>query len=93
MANVCYIVVPGAAKGKRIGIVRYGESGYYLTDYDCYNTEAECKEHVGLINKSLGVSPKIEEAMLYGSMFGWECPAAQPAIDHFRAQDLVERSL
>ena len=93
MANICYVVIPGAAKGKRIGIVVYGESGYYLTDYDSHDTEAQCKEHVTLVNKSLGVSPRVEEAMLSGSMFGWDCPAAQPAIDHFKAQDLIERSL
>ncbi len=86
MPNVCYVVIPGAAQGKRIGIVRLNESGYYLTDYDYYDTEEQCKEHVELLNKSLGVSPKVAQSMLEGSMFGWDCPCAQPAIDHFNAE-------
>jgi hypothetical protein len=93
MANVCYVVIPGAAKGKRIGIVNYGESGYYLTDYDHHETEAECQEHCDLNNKPLGISPKVAESMLEGSMFGWDCPAAQVAVDHFKAQRCVERSM
>jgi hypothetical protein len=30
----CYVVVPGAAPGKRIGIVKRGKKGYYLTNFD-----------------------------------------------------------
>jgi hypothetical protein len=94
MANSCYVVIHGAAKGKRIGIVVYRQSGYYHTDYDVLDeTEADCEEHVKRLNKSLGVSPQLQEAMFSGSMFGWNCPAASPAVDHFNAQRCVERSL
>jgi hypothetical protein len=33
---------------------------------------------VRLFNESLGVTPKQVEAMLAGSMFGWNSPAANP---------------
>ncbi|WP_024516996.1 hypothetical protein [Bradyrhizobium sp. Tv2a-2] len=31
---LCYIVVPAAERGERIGIVKRGETGYYTTDLD-----------------------------------------------------------
>jgi hypothetical protein len=31
---LCYIVVPGAKIGERIGIVKRGETGYYTTNLD-----------------------------------------------------------
>lgn len=81
--ELCYIVIPGNQKGKRIGIVKFNETGYYPTDYDHHEGEEKCREHVRLINESLGVSPEIEEAMLSGSMFGWDVPAARPAVERY----------
>jgi hypothetical protein len=84
--NACYVVVPGQPKGERIGIVKLNESGYYLTDYDTHDTEEQCKEHVRYINDQRGISKEIEQSMLEGSMFGWKCPAARPALDYFAEQ-------
>jgi hypothetical protein len=81
--NLCYIAVPGAAPGRRIGIVKRGEKGYYLADYDQktssygYLSDAKIKEFVAEMNEKLGVSAAEADAMLMGSMFGWDCPGAQ----------------
>lgn len=81
--EACYVVIPGNQKGKRIGIVKFNEIGYYPTNYDHHETVDQCEDHVRLINESLGVSPEIEEAMLSGSMFGWDVPAARPAVERY----------
>ena len=83
MTGYMYVVIPGAAKGKRIGIVKTDENGYYLTNYDHHDTEEGCKEHVRLINEKRGISQDVEDSALFGSMFGWDCPAAQPCLKHF----------
>ena len=33
---------------------------------------------VEVFNRPLGVTPEQVEAMLAGSLFGWNCPAANP---------------
>jgi hypothetical protein len=79
-----YVVVPGNKKGERIGIVELGESGYYVTNLDNHETAEECREHVRLINESRGIPLEVETSMRDGSMFGWHCPAAQPAVEFFK---------
>ena len=56
--------------GKPIIITR-GQSGYHEM-----KTNLPPELAVRLFNDSLGVTPKQVEAMLAGSMFGWNCPAA-----------------
>jgi hypothetical protein len=84
--NICYVTIPGNPKGKRIGIVSLGESGYYAVDFDHHDTVEAAHEHVSLLNDRLGISKEIEQSMRDGSMFGWQVPAAQKAIQFFAAQ-------
>lgn len=83
--NTCYVIVPLAPKGQRIGRVELGETGYYPTDLDRFATEAECDQHRTALNTLLGIPPEIADSMEIGSMFGWRCQAAQPAILFFAA--------
>lgn len=66
LPRVCLAITPGTENPVRI--VR-GESGYYpvhpATDVARFNNERGITEHQ-------------VEAMLAGSMFGWECPGADP---------------
>jgi hypothetical protein len=87
--NYCCVVIPGAEKGKRIGLVNYGETGYYLLNYDNYDTEQQCHEHVRLINESVGISAEVSQSALFASMWGWYCPAAKPATDFFKGRALA----
>jgi len=83
MTDNCFVAIPGNAKGKRIGIVVYRETGYYVTNYDNHDTIEQCQEHVRLINESRGVSAEIEESAFAGSMFGWDVPGARAAVNYF----------
>jgi hypothetical protein len=79
MDVLAYVVIPGNAKGKRIGIVKFGESGYYQTDYDPCDSIEGCRQQVRYLNERLGVSEEVEESMFAGSMFGWHVPYAERA--------------
>ena len=50
-------------------LIRRGETGYYP-----YRRDLD----VDVFNARHGVTPAQREAMLYGSCFGWEAPAADP---------------
>ncbi len=82
--QVAFVVVPGNAPGQRIGLVTFNQPGYHVTDYDRGGiTEERCKDLVHEFNAERNVSDEVAEAMLGGSMFGWNAPIAQPAVDYF----------
>lgn len=56
--------------------IRYGESGYWPVEHIPEGMTAE--EYADKLNQTLGVSKAQQTAMLYGSMFGWDSPAARP---------------
>ena len=64
---LCYVIVPGAAPGKRIGIVKRGEKGYYKAGVDNGRMPARALvDHLNeKSNEKLGVSA--EEADRCGS--------------------------
>lgn len=74
LPDKCYAVLPS---GDEIIIVKKGESGYYHTDKYGHD-RAEALAIVDECNESGGVSKAQAAAMLAGSMFGWEVPAADP---------------
>ena len=67
---VCAAVHP--TTGEPIMITR-GEPGYRP-----FASEFDAETAVRLFNESLRVTPEQVQAMLAGSMFGWDCPAANP---------------
>ena len=79
----CYIFVAGGQPGKQIGIIRRGEAGYYLTDYAEKNPVLAA-DLVRRLNRRLGVGLLQAEAMQVGSMFGWDAPGVQVALDNIR---------
>ena len=72
----CYVYLQTENK---IGIIQKGESGYYPTEIEC-GTSDKAKKLLDTMNSKLGVSKAQAEAMKAGSMFGWDTPAADPAI-------------
>ena len=60
-----------------IGIVKKGESGYYRSDLTPVYGE-DGKQFVEELNQKGGITKAQEAAMLAGSMFGWQAPAADP---------------
>ena len=63
------------ATGELIVITK-GEKGYSPTDVYPQNTSP--KEGAAALNAANGVTKAQEAAMVAGSMFGWETPAANP---------------
>ena len=86
---ICYTVLRGNRPGDRIGIVKYGESGYYPVSNQIDNpamTIEECKAIVGELNAKLELPEDVSESMQLASMFGWTVPVAYRAHAYFRAQ-------
>lgn len=74
MPEKCYAVLPS---GDEIITVRHGEAGYYHTDkygHDRAHVQAIVDEY----NAQINVTKAQAAAMLAGSLFGWETPAADP---------------
>jgi len=69
--------VPLLADSRAVAIVRNGCAGYWLvTLADDKQTAAAI---IASINLALGVTAPQREALLAGSLFGFNCPAADPA--------------
>ena len=74
LPDVCYSVLPST--GELISISRY-EKGYSRCDGSKPNPE-ENRFFADTSNKIFGITRAQEAAMLAGSMFGWDVPAAKP---------------
>jgi hypothetical protein len=86
--DFAYTVIRANWPGRRIGIVKMGESGYYPADgYDSANdTIEQVKERVEELNARIGVPADVALSASIGSMFGWNVPGAQAAVRFFAAQ-------
>jgi len=71
----CYALIPS---GSEIIVIKKGESGYYPTNIPIVNRE-DAKKIVDEYNSKPGVSKVQSEAMMAGSMCGWNVPGADPA--------------
>ena len=74
LPNDCYSVLPST--GELISIHR-GENGYFPCDSSKPDPEAN-RLFADTSNKIFGITRAQEEAMLAGSMFGWDVPGAKP---------------
>ena len=74
LPQMCYSMRPH--KGERI-LIQRGKSGYTPLE-DKVMTFDELRQKINHDNGELVVTRAQEEAMLAGSMFGWDAPAAKP---------------
>jgi len=63
---------------KRLILIRRGEAVYHELQDDESLLLAATPGVVDRLNGTLGVTPAQREAMVAGSMFGWNVPAADP---------------
>jgi hypothetical protein len=73
MPEKCFSLLPSTGE---IIIIDCGIAGY--TPFSAGVTFDGRRDEVNRRNKELGVSRRQEEAMLCGSIFGWDVPAARP---------------
>lgn len=74
LPEVCFSILPSTGD---VIIIKHGESGYYRCEYSTED-KAFNREFANDRNANLGVSKAQVEAMLSGSMYGWDTPAADP---------------
>ena len=74
LPEVCFSILPSTGD---VIIIKHGESGYYRCEYSTKD-KAFNREFANDRNANLGVSKAQVEAMLAGSMYGWDVPAADP---------------
>ena len=74
LPEVCFSILPSTGD---VIIIKHGESGYYRCEYSTED-KAFNREFANDRNANLGVSKAQVDAMLAGSMYGWDVPAADP---------------
>lgn len=74
LPEVCYSILPSTGD---VIIIKHGESGYHRCEYSTED-KAFNREFANDRNANLGISKAQVEAMLAGSMYGWDVPAADP---------------
>jgi hypothetical protein len=72
--KACYSILPSTGE---IIFIRRGEQGYIPSSYQGGTRELS-RFFVDRENLSMGISRAQEEALLAGSIFGWNTPAAKP---------------
>lgn len=60
--------------------IRRGEHGFLGSSWNRVNDPGRNRRTAEYMNTRWGVSKAQEAAMLAGSMFGWDCPAANPRM-------------
>lgn len=77
LPQFCYALIPGE---NAIGKICRDEQGYWPVRFrdNRKRNRSELIKAADLLNEKIHVAPDQREAMLCGSMFGWNCPAAIP---------------
>lgn len=73
LPEICYTVTPTGV----FAMLRRGVRGYYPVATETTGT-SDLRKLADKLNRQFNISKAQEEAMLNGSIFGWDTPAADP---------------
>lgn len=82
LPEMCYSTLPSDGT---LVLLKRGESGYFQTDWNLDKPEQN-RRLADHLNQKRGVSKAQEEAMSFGSIFGWDRPGADPKV-YMRQQE------
>ena len=71
----CCSILPSTGE---LIVIKRGERGYYRSEWNTDSRE-ENKNIADFTNSRMGITPAQLEAMVCGSMCGWDVPGADPA--------------
>lgn len=74
LPELCHSTLP--SNGELI-VIKFGEKGFFRSEFST-DDAAQNRIFADDRNKKQGVTKAQEAAMLAGSMYGWNCPAANP---------------
>lgn len=79
LPELCFSFDSLQKPGERIIAIRRGERGFYATALDAPDLTVDAaKAIVDAYNERLGVTWAQKQAMLFGSLFGFDVPGADP---------------
>lgn len=77
LPELCYALDPVC---NRVILIERGGRGYYPVDLDKFpRAKIEPESFIMQYNNEMRVTEEQREAMIFGSMFGWDKPGADPA--------------
>jgi hypothetical protein len=84
-AVAAFVLLQAREPGLRIGVISWMESGYRYSDADDPTRPDDyASSVVQQLNKFLGLPEEIRDSAVAASMFGWDQPVGQPAIQYYK---------
>ena len=75
----CYVLIPGPLPSITIGVVRFGEVGFFPASVQGFDFQSACLM-IAQLNGELEVTDLQVDCMREGALSGWGSPMADPDV-------------